>query len=1410
MFLFRIMNGGGQRHSLSMSVCVFTHWTPNSPEPSAAWRNFAISCPQGCCTRRIVFERLLHCTLWSMFLFRIMNGGGQRHSLSMSVCVFTHWTPNSPEPSAAWRNFARSCPQGCCTRRIVFERLLHCTLWSMFLFRIMNGGGQRHSLSMSVCVFTHWTPNSPEPSAAWRNFAISCPQGCCTRRIVFERLLHCTLWSMFLFRIMNGGGQRHSLSMSVCVFTHWTPNSPELSAAWRNFAISCPQGCCTRRIVFERLLHCTLWSMFLFRIMNGGGQRHSLSMSVCVFTHWTPNNPELSAAWRNFARSCPQGCCTRRIVFERLLHHTLWSKFLFRIMNGGGQRHSLSMSVCVFTHWTPNNPEPSAAWRNFASSCPQGCCSRRIVFERLLHCTLWSMFLFRIMNGGGQRHSLSMSVCVFTHWTPNNPEPSAAWRNFARSCPQGCCSRRIVFERLLHCTLWSKFLFRIMNGGGQRHSLSMSVCVFTHWTPNNPGLSAAWRNFASSCPQGCCSRRIVFERLLHHTLWSKFLFRIMNGGGQRHSLSMSVCVFTHWTPNNPGLSAAWRNFARSCPQGCCTRRIVFERLHCTLWSMFLFRIMNGGSQRHSLSMSVCVFTHWTPNSPELSAAWRNFASSCPQGCCTRRIVFERLLHHTLWSKFLFRIMNGGGQRHSLSMSVCVFTHWTPNNPGLSAAWRNFARSCPQGCCTRRIVFEWLLHCTLWSKFLFRIMNGGSQRHSLSMSVCVFTHWTPNNPGLSAAWRNFASSCPQGCCSRRIVFERLLHHTLWSMFLFRIMNGGGQRHSLSMSVCVFTHWTPNNPGLSAAWRNFARSCPQGCCSRRIVFERLLHHTLWSKFLFRIMNDGGSQRHSLSMSVCVFTHWTPNNPGLSAAWRNFARSCPQGCCTRRIVFERLLHCTLWSKFLFRIMNGGGQRHSLSMSVCVFTHWTTNNPELSAAWRNFARSCPQGCCTRRIVFERLLHHTLWSKFLFRIMNGGSQRHSLSMSVCVFTHWTPNNPGLSAAWRNFARLCPQGCCTRRIVFERLLHHTLWSKFLFRIMNGGSQRHSLSMSVCVFTHWTPNNPGLSAAWRNFARSCPQGCCTRRIVFERLLHHTLWSMFLFRIMNGGGQRHSLSMSVCVFTHWTPNSPELSAAWRNFARLCPQGCCTRRIVFERLLHHTLWSKFLFRIMNGGSQRHSLSMSVCVFTHWTPNNPGLSAAWRNFARSCPQGCCTRRIVFERLLHQTLWSMFLFRIMNGGGQRHSLSMSVCVFTHWTPNSPELSAAWRNFARSCPQGCCSRRIVFERLLHCTLWSKFLFRIMNGGRQRHSLSMSVCVFTHWTPNNPEPSAAWRNFARSCPQGCCSRRIVFERLLHHTLWSKFLFRIMNGGGQRHSLSMSVCVFTHWTPNNPEPSAAWRNFARSCP
>ncbi|RNF02375.1 structural maintenance of chromosome protein 4, partial [Trypanosoma cruzi] len=55
-----------------------------------------------------------------------------------------------------------------------------------------------------------------------------------------------------------------------------------------------------------------------------------------------------------------------------------------------------------------------------------------------------------------QGHSLSMYVCVCTHWTPNNPELSAAWRNFASSCPQWCCSRRIVFDLRCACQCWQK------------------------------------------------------------------------------------------------------------------------------------------------------------------------------------------------------------------------------------------------------------------------------------------------------------------------------------------------------------------------------------------------------------------------------------------------------------------------------------------------------------------------------------------------------------------------------------------------------------------------------------------------------------------------------------------------------------------------------------------------------------------------------------------------------------------------------------------------------------------------------------------------------------------------------------------------------------------------------------------
>ncbi|RNC52589.1 hypothetical protein TcCL_ESM10157, partial [Trypanosoma cruzi] len=88
-------------------------------------------------------------------------------------------------------------------------------------------------------------------------------------------------------------------------------------------------------------------------IMNGGGQRHSLSMSVCVFTHWTPNNPELSAAWRNFARSCP---------------HAPYRAAAVKAPHVSGRTEWSMPSVLQRQHGTRTQPQKEAA-------CPELKCS---------------------------------------------------------------------------------------------------------------------------------------------------------------------------------------------------------------------------------------------------------------------------------------------------------------------------------------------------------------------------------------------------------------------------------------------------------------------------------------------------------------------------------------------------------------------------------------------------------------------------------------------------------------------------------------------------------------------------------------------------------------------------------------------------------------------------------------------------------------------------------------------------------------------------------------------------------------------------------------------------------------------------------------------------------------------------
>ncbi|KAF8307485.1 hypothetical protein TcBrA4_0018210 [Trypanosoma cruzi] len=119
------------------------------------------------------------------------------------------------------------------------------------------------------------------------------------------------------------------------------------------------------------------------------------------------NYPLLGGISRALAGQLYDG--SQRNAAARERDTTLWCFESNGELSAAWRKSTSLPSQCVFTHWTPNNPELSAAWRNFASSCRQ----------------LWSMFLFRIMNGGSQRHvSFTSGCCVFTRCDVSNYE----WR----------------------------------------------------------------------------------------------------------------------------------------------------------------------------------------------------------------------------------------------------------------------------------------------------------------------------------------------------------------------------------------------------------------------------------------------------------------------------------------------------------------------------------------------------------------------------------------------------------------------------------------------------------------------------------------------------------------------------------------------------------------------------------------------------------------------------------------------------------------------------------------------------------------------------------------------------------------------------------------------------------------------
>ncbi|KAF8277326.1 hypothetical protein TcBrA4_0109710 [Trypanosoma cruzi] len=164
-----------------------------------------------------------------------------------------------------------------------------------------------------------------------------------------------------------------------------------------------------------------------------------------------------------------------------------------------------------------------------------------------------------------------------------------------------------------------------------------------------------------------------------------------------------------------------------------------------------------------------------------------------------------------------------------------------------------------------------------------------ESEALSFNVCLRVHTLDTKqPGISAAWRNFASSCPQWCCGRRIVFERLLHHTLWSMFLFRTMNG--ESEALSFNVCLRVHTLDTKqPGIIRCLEEFRELLPTMVLRSADRFRAAAApHVVVYVF---VSNYEWRESEALSFNVCLRVHTLDTKqPGIIRCLEEFRELLP----------------------------------------------------------------------------------------------------------------------------------------------------------------------------------------------------------------------------------------------------------------------------------------------------------------------------------------------------------------------------------------------------------------------------------------------------------------------------------------------------------------------------------------
>ncbi|KAF8278323.1 hypothetical protein TcYC6_0023950 [Trypanosoma cruzi] len=153
---------------------------------------------------------------------------------------------------------------------------------------------------------------------------------------------------------------------------------------------------------------------------------------------------------------------------------------------------------------------------------------------------------------------------------------------------------------------------------------------------------------------------------------------------------------------------------------------------------------------------------------------------------------------------------------------------------------------------------------------------------------------------------------------------------------------------------------------------------------------------------------------------------------------------------------------------------ESETLSVNICLRVHTLdTKQPELIRCLEEFRELLPTRVLHSADRFRAAAASHVWSKFLFPIVNGGSQR-TLSVNICLRVHTLDtNNPELIRCLEEFRELLPTRVLHSADRFRAAAASHVVVQFLFPDCEWW-ESEALSVNICLRVQHTGHQTTLN------------------------------------------------------------------------------------------------------------------------------------------------------------------------------------------------------------------------------------------------------------------------------------------------------------------------------------------------